>query len=269
MRRIESSENAKLKAIRKLRHRKYRDGEHRFVIEGENLLEEALSCGFVPDIVLISEDHVPRRSVLREAELGGAECFELPRRIFEKEADAGNGVGVLAVVRKPDFGTAGDILRKSAGTEDFIVMDRMQDPGNVGTVIRTAYAAGFKAVFALKGTADIFSPKVLRSTAGLIFRMPVIHCSDAEELISLLKETGHRLTVTDPSGGAAYYDADLTHGNAVVIGNEGGGIAEEIMDKADQRINIPMRDGIESLNAAVSAAVIMYGSLIQRLSDRS
>mgnify|MGYP004417325099 FL=1 len=250
--RIESEDNSKLKLIRKLSSKKHRDAEGKFVIEGINLVEEAIRRNVPLDMIIISEDF--EADVSRMIPDEGV--YLVSRTVFEKISDAENGSGVLAVARK-SISTENDLSELDADT-NILVLDRVQDPGNIGTMIRTAVAAGYGALLVNKGTADIFSPKVLRATAGMVFDIPIAYADGAGDTASILKRLGKKVCVTVPRGGRAYYDADLSKGVALVIGNEGNGISDELIDLADEKLTIPMCGEIESLNAAISAAILMY-----------
>ena len=196
IRKIESPDNRVIRLIRRLQHKKHRDAERRFLIEGTNLLSEALRRGRMPGIVLMAEDAVFPGEDLRVLEAGSAELYTAGRKLFEKISDAGNGVGVIAVMdlqeAKPeDLPEGGNV----------VVLDRLQDPGNIGTIIRTAAAADYRAVMVLKGTADIWSPKVLRATAGMVFDLPILRFDSEEALADAVRGLGMKLVVTVPDGG--------------------------------------------------------------------
>ncbi len=260
---IESPDNWVVRLVRRLQHKKHRDAEGLFLIEGINLLSEALRRGVIPRIVLIAEDTALPEEDLRILEEHPAEVYRLSRRLFERISDAGNGVGVIAVVRLPEYR-----VQDLPADGNIVVLDRLQDPGNIGTIIRTAVAAEYRAVFALKGTADLYSLKVLRATAGMVFDIPVLRFDTEEEMAEVLRRLGKRLVVTVPVGGISYYEADLTDGTALVIGNEGNGISASLLERADLGVTIPMAGGVESLNAAVSAAILMYESVRGRMTVR-
>ena len=256
LKRIESVDNNRIKLVRKLHNKKTRDDIGKFVIEGYNLVEEAVRKNISIDFVLVAEDFDASEIVFACNEMGMRDIFELPAVLLDKlaQTENGHGIGILAVVNKPDSGRISNLSEAS----NVLVFDRIQDPGNLGTMIRTAVAAGYEMVITLKGTADVFSAKVLRSTAGMIFDIPILSVNNAEELANLLKSANKRIVVTTPVGGRPYYEEKLRDGIALVIGNEGNGISDEILSIADVRVNIPMRGDIESLNAAVSAAILMY-----------
>lgn len=264
--RIESSDNSRVKLVRKLSTRKGRTAEGKFVIEGLNLCREAVLRELKPEFLMIPDDWQTAGGF---GDLSGLRSFtedcianrnltvcSVPARVFAGLTDGGTGIGMIGVLKTP----ANDISRIHTLPEgsNVLVLDRIQDPGNMGTMIRTAVAAGYGMILAMKGTADIYSAKVLRATAGMIFEIPVAYVSDASELESILRDSGLRAVVTDPAGGRPYYEEDLRSGIALVIGNEGNGVSDAVMALADIRVTLPMKGSIESLNAAVSAAILMY-----------
>lgn len=140
-------------------------------------------------------------------------------------------------------------------------MDRLQDPGNIGTIIRTAEAAGYKGIIIVKGTGDVYSPKVVRAAAGSVLRMPMIKAEEPEDVSAFCKEHGKRLIGTSVRNAKPFYQVDLTNNVALVIGNEGNGMSSELEDLSCENIMIPMEGDNESLNAAVAAGIIMYQSI--------
>ena len=258
---ITSSDNSRLKLIRKLGTRKGRSEEALFVVEGKNLITEIIDKGIDVRFILIPEDAGDAGSELihRCIESPDITVCSVASGEFEKLTDAANGIGMLAVVKMPAYGT--DIIERLRPEDNVLVLDRIQDPGNMGTLIRTAAAAGYKAVIAMKGTADVYSPKVLRATAGMIFEIPVIYMSSYKELRNLLSGNSKKIAVTVVDNGTMYYEADLSKGTALVIGNEGNGISDEMAEIADIKVTLPMKGNVESLNAAVAAAILMYESV--------
>ena len=165
----------------------------------------------------------------------------------------------MTVVRKRQ-----DPSPKGRPGGNYVVLDRLQDPGNIGTILRTADAAGFDLAVFMKGTADPFSPKVVRSATGSLFRLPMVFVKDAEELAELVHSAGKRLIATAMDAEKAYYDCDLEKDAAIIIGNEGNGISPELMMRADEKIMIPMAGNTESLNVAVAAGILMYERIRRR-----
>ena len=176
--------------------------------------------------------------------------------MFKNIAQTKTSQGVIAAVRRPVVSPE-DIVG-SGGPGNFVVLDRLQDPGNIGTIIRTADAAGYDLVIAVKGTADVFSPKTVRAAAGSLFRIPVLFVDTEEELPRFTRAAGKKLTAASPSGSRYYYEEDLSRDIALIVGNEGNGVSRSLMEKADMKIRIPMSGTIESLNASVAAAILMY-----------
>ena len=187
------------------------------------------------------------------------EVFVLEPKLFSELAQTETSQGIIASVKKSDPSLDEFIQNKSPG--NFVVLDRLQDPGNIGTIIRTADAAGYKLVIAMKGTADIFSPKVVRSATGSLFRVPIVFMDDNEQLIEFCRQTEKKLTATCLDDSKFYYEEDLKDNIALIVGNEGNGIDPDLISKSDVKIKIPMQGSIESLNAAVAAAIIMYESV--------
>ncbi len=256
---ITSADNSRVKLVRKLQARKGRLEEHAFTAEGRNLIEEILKKGIRPRFILVSDTR-SGDDVLRDAiQSDDIMVCELPEKMFSKLTDAEHGIGMLAVVDIADTGR--EAIESLNPDDNILVLDRIQDPGNMGTLIRTSVAAGYKAVIATKGTADVYSTKVLRATVGTVFEIPIVYVSDNDELRSLLEKTGKRVVVTEVDGGVPYYEEDISKGIALVIGNEGSGISEEVKSMADVRVTLPMKGHIESLNAAVAAAILMYESV--------
>ena len=262
---ISSPDNDKIRLINKLSRKKYRDQQGKFVIEGINLVRAALSKGQHVELVLIADDF--DYSEIANTLTVGVDyrnIYLIPRFLFEKISDAENGSGIIAVVNKSSYSldTLESMLRSHHGcVGNILVLDRLQDPGNIGTMIRTAVAAGYSIVATIKGTADIYSPKVLRASAGMIFGISVVELADTEELKKLVSRLDKKIVVTDPRKGVPYYKCSLARDVALVIGNEGNGISEEILESSDIRVNIPMQGEVESLNAAVCASLLMYEAM--------
>lgn len=263
MREITSKNNQVFKLFQKLTVKKYRDRFGLYLIEGENLIEEANKNGVQIENILIragDEDKLIRPWIETD------KVFLTDRKLFAEIAQTETSQGIIAAVKKPDLSLKDFAECKSSG--NFVVLDRLQDPGNIGTIIRTADAAGYETVIALKGTVDLFSPKVVRAAAGSLFRVKIAVCESNEELTEFTKRSGKRLVASCLEGSNYYYDEDLTDNIALVVGNEGNGICEELIKAADVRIKIPMHGSIESLNASVAAAIIMYESVRKACKDK-
>lgn len=277
MREIASDSNRQYKLFQKLATKKYRDRYGLYLIEGENLIREAVQNGAKIDSVIVRDDAAEKYlradgpladgllamagalPAADAAQTGGQpEVFVLSGRLFAALALTETSQGVLAAVRMPQLSLANigpDHLKPGS---NLLVLDRLQDQGNIGTVIRTADAAGYKAVIALKGTADLFAPKTVRAAAGSLFRVRLALAETEEELLRFTRAAGKKLAAACPAGSRYYYEEDLSHDIALVLGNEGNGISGSLLEKADVKIKIPMSGSIESLNVAAAAAILMY-----------
>lgn len=255
MREISSKDNKIFRLCQQLSHKKYRDKLGLYLIEGENLLEEAVKNGAAIKTVLMCRDY--------RGSLFGTEdkAFCLSDKLFEQLSQTETTQGIMAIVEKPELSPD---LFLNRGGGNFIVLDRLQDPGNIGTILRTADAAGYELAIVMKGTADVFSPKAVRAATGSLFRMPVVFMDSVDELMEFTRAAGKKLAATCFDTDRYYYDEDLRENIALIIGNEGGGISRELMESSDLKIKIPMHGNIESLNASVAAGILMYEAVRPR-----
>lgn len=264
--RISSKDNFIAKRIKQLESKKYREKYGEFVIEGPTQVAEALGENIEIDFAVYSDsfsEHLRPESddFLEMLEDEGIRLYCAEDRLFSLLSGTQTPQGLMAVVRKPSWD------RSVLGEEgsNILVLDRVSDPGNMGTMLRTAEAAGFSAVVTIKGTTDPYSGKVSRASAGALMRLPVFQVEGPEELGLLMKSCGKRTVCTDPLSTVSCFTADIARNTAVIIGNEAGGVSEEILKSADIAVGIPMEGKTESLNAAVAAAILMYESYRQRL----
>ena len=260
MERITSAQNAKVKRVKELlAQSKARRRAGEFVCEGRRLCEE-----IPPELireVWMSESFAERERDLPE----DVRTFVVPDSLFRSVSDTAGPQGMLAVVRMPEQARTGagpDPCAEQAGPEPRVILmlEGLQDPGNLGTIFRTAEAAGMAGVVLLKGCADVYSPKVVRAAAGSLFRMDIFTGAEEELLIDKLKNFDRKIVVTALEGASDYTDVTYDNNCAIVIGNEGQGVSRGFLDHADLKIKIPMAGAIESLNAAVAAGIIMYES---------
>ena len=249
MREISSKDNKIFRLCEQLSHKKYRDRLGLYLIEGENLLEEAVKNGAAIKTVLMCRDY--------RGSLFGTEdkAFCLSDKLFEQLSQTETTQGIMAIVEKPELSPD---LFLNRGGGNFIVLDRLQDPGNIGTILRTADAAGYELAIVMKGTADVFSPKAVRAATGSLFRMPVVFMDSVDELMEFTRAAGKKLVATCFDTDRYYYDENLKGNIALIIGNEGSGISRELIECSDLKIKIPMHGNIESLNASVAAGILMY-----------
>lgn len=181
--------------------------------------------------------------------------------LFKKIADTQTPQGILCVVKQPEYRLE-EILKQDRPL--LMILENLQDPGNLGTIIRTGEGAGVTGVIMTAKTVDIFNPKVIRATMGSVFRVPFLYVEDMEDTLKKLKEKGIR-TYAAHLAGREYYDSfSFTGGTAFLIGNEGNGLEKKTADLADSYLKIPMEGKVESLNAAIAASLLMYEAQRQR-----
>ena len=267
MREISSKDNKIFRRALSLKKKKYRDQYGEYLIEGPNLIKEAIkekmeiiSLFIRPDV----REDGPDGEIFEETGLRDG-TFILAQSLFKELSDTETPQGMIAEVKKPGTDLA---LKAVTSGGNIVVLDRLQDPGNIGTILRTADAAGFDLAVFIKGTGDPYSSKVIRSAAGSLFRVPVFMAEDNEEVLRFIHDSGKLLIATAMDGDKAYYECDLSRDCAIVIGNEGNGVSEELLKRADMKIRIPMAGNTESLNASVAAGILMY-ERIRRQNERS
>ena len=254
---ITAKDNDKVKYTKSLLKSKNRNKESKFIIEGYRILTLAIECNAKIDYVFINEEfekkteHVEFLEILKSKNIN---TYKTTNKIFNELVDTESTQGILAVV-KFNQRTIEENLKDEH--RFVVILDRIQDPGNMGTIIRTADAAGVDAIIALKGCVDIYNPKVIRSTMGSIFDMNIIHATQ-EEAVRLLKLKNFDI-VSSYLDTDNYYDkVKYNNKTALVIGNEANGINDELVSKSDVLVKIPIYGKAESLNAAISSAILMY-----------
>jgi len=247
---ITSSSNARIKEAAALiaRH-KERKATGLFTAEGKKIFLEAPK-ELVRD-VYVSESFEKEQADILE----GASYTAVKDDVFAKLCDTKTPQGILTVFRQPEYSF--EKMIKSSGTL-FVVLENVQDPGNVGTIIRTAEGAGAAGVILSRDCADLFSPKTIRSTMGSIFRVPFVYADDICSAAEGLRQAGIKTCAAHLAGNAAYDEAEYGERTALFIGNEGSGLTPELTAQADILVRIPMQGNLESLNASVAAGILMY-----------
>jgi len=242
-----------------------RDGAERDLLlaEGERLVEELIRSG----LILTQAFHVAQPNERTAAMLAVlhsslVECFPASDAVMRAISDTVHPQGIVTIARRPEHRSLHDLpLGESTLC---IVLDAVQDPGNVGTIIRSAEAAGAAAVIALSGTADAFSPKVLRSAMGSAFRLPVIRCGDMDELFGWAEAAGFVTLAADGEAALTHVNHDWKRRTLLVLGNEAKGVSPALLSRCSVRVRIPMCEPVESLNVASAAAVLMFEAARQR-----
>lgn len=255
---ITSTSNAQVKRLLQLQRKsKARNEEQIFLVEGLRMFLEVPAERVQK--VYISETLYNKKE--QELNLDRFSVEILSDTVFQYVADTKTPQGILCIVQQKKYDI--DELLKLKNPH-FIVLDNLQDPGNLGTIVRTAEGAGVNAVFLSRESVDIYNPKTIRSTMGSIYRMPVIYVDDLLELLSLFKQKGIKSYAAHLDGEKAYDKENYQSGTAILVGNEGNGLRDEVASLADVWVQIPMQGQVESLNAAIAASILMFEVYRQR-----
>jgi RNA methyltransferase, TrmH family len=255
---ITSKDNSLIKEIKKLKEKKYRSEKRLFIIEGFRFVEEALKSSFHIETICVSENSLSKLSDygLENHLEGNVKVISLAEGIFNTLSSTESPQGILAIVRMK----SSEVFNN---TNNYVLIDKVQDPGNLGTIIRTAHAAGCSGVILTKGTVDLYNEKTLRSTMGSIFNIPIIEDKDLS-FTKELRNNGYKLVCSSLDTEYNFYDIDLTQKLIISVGNEGNGISKELYDISDIKVKIPMPGGAESLNVAVAASIMIYEGVRQK-----
>lgn len=219
-----------------------------FVVEGPRMASEVPAEMAVE--VYVSESFLSKNEI--PANLTGAEVTEVSDEVFAKMSDTKNPQGIMVLVKMPKVSIS-DLL----SGKPLIILEGIQDPGNLGTMLRTGEAAGIGGIIADKNTVDAFNPKVIRSTMGAIFRVPLFVAGDLAEVVAEVKGAGYTVYAAHLKG-EDIYEGELAGKSAFLIGNEGNGLSDEISALSDKLIKIPMSGKVESLNASICAGLLAY-----------
>lgn len=258
---ISSKDNEFVKHVKKLKDKKYRDISKEFIVEGIKLIKEAIEEGaYIKQIVIcdncLNSDVIPKEMMYDIAKF---ECVYVTEKIFGMISDVNTPQGILAIIGREN----GDV--KIDYSQDIIVaLDGIQDPGNLGTILRTVDSIGLNQILVSKETADCYNPKVVRSTMGAIFRVKIIECEDLEKTLREIRKHKFQLVITSLQTKNGVYDIDY-YKKVIVIGNEANGVKQSIQDMADIKVKIPMLGKTESLNASVATGIVLYEHVRQKI----
>jgi TrmH family RNA methyltransferase len=258
---ITSKTNAKVKYVRSLYRKANRQRERRFVVEGVRLAEEMIEAGHEPAFFFYTEEgfgNSRARALVEELASSSSEVMTVSEGVMRFMADTKTPQGILAVAAFPELEPAKSGLS--------LVLDAVRDPGNLGTILRAAEAAGVGQVITVRGTVDPFSPKVVRGGMGSHFRLPIQRDLTWEQVGQALEDS--RVLLADAQQGTPYYEVDWTLPTALVVGGEAHGAGRAARALAAERVIIPMAGGVESLNVAVAAAILLFEAARQREADR-
>lgn len=261
---IKSSSNTKIKDIKSLYKRKERWNKGIFIIEGIKIVEECIDNNYPLEDIVYSDELLNVR--------GGGELFNkiknynnlinVPSKLFKEISDTETPQWIMAIAKIKK-----NPIEEIQKTKDpfILLLEEIQDPGNMGTIIRTADAFNIDGVVITVGSVDIYNPKVVRSTMGSIFRTPIYHISNKLEFIEKLKTQGYKIYSTSLEAKKHIYEIDFSDASIVLIGNESRGVSTPMSSLADELIKIPIPGGAESLNAGIASSIIMYEAMRQRI----
>ncbi len=251
---ISSKDNEIIKNIRKLKEKKYRDAENVFVIEGIKLIKEAIAENAHIRQIVMCEDYTDNAELDKDTlfEIAKYNLIYVTRNIINLITDVKTPQGIIAVIEKNNN------IRQIDYSQDIILaLDGVQDPGNLGTILRTADSANLKQIILSKTCADSYNPKVVRSTMGAIFRINIIEVENLKDTLKEVQKNNFKVMVTALDTEKSVYDVDYNK-KVIVIGNEANGVSKEIQELADEKVIIPMLGKTESLNASVAAGIMIY-----------
>jgi len=258
---VQSNQNARLKELRRALAQPGRAEGGRAGIEGPKLIEEALRSGLAVPCVFVAQES---QRLLDELRLPPeTEVLLLPKALLDSALTTETPQLVAALVEAPQWTWAHLLGPQKSRAALVVVLAGLQDPGNVGTIVRSAEAFGATGVVSLPGTVSEWNPKAVRASAGSVFRMPVI-ATDERKCFGQLREAGMKVLATTIRKAELDLDFDMTGPTALIIGNEGSGVPMEIAAMADGAITIPCPGPVESLNAAVATSVLLYEASRQR-----
>lgn len=250
---ITSTSNVQIKQIMALlKKSKERKEQKAFVIEGRKMFEEICQEKSRVIKAYFSDSYV--KEGYAEKAMRSVPYEIVADSVFDAMAETVTPQGVLAIVKMPEYSL--EDMVADAGT--LVLLENLRDPGNLGTIIRTAEAAGVSGVILSKESVDVYNPKVIRSTMGAVYRVPFLYVEDFTELLKELLKKDVRLLAAHLKGQKTFDKADYEGKVGILIGNEANGLSEEASELANEKVLIPMAGSVESLNAAVAAALLMY-----------
>lgn len=236
MQKISSKDNEFIRHVKKLKDKKERDLSNEYMVEGIKLISEAIQEKVNIKQIIICDDCEKSEAIPKELmyEIAKHECIYVTNKVFESITGVVNPQGILAIIEKNNVNNSINY------EEDIIVaLDDIQDPGNLGTILRTVDSIGLTQILVSKGTADSYNPKVVRSTMGAIFRVKIIECEDLKETLRKIKKNKYKIVVTSLQTDNKIYDINYNK-KVIVVGNEANGVKKEIQELANEKIKIPM-----------------------------
>ncbi|EOU1755410.1 RNA methyltransferase [Clostridium perfringens] len=251
---IESKNNNLFKEIKKLKEKKHRIKSNKYLIEGLRFVEEAIKSKVSIDSIIFTESFKEKNPDLFLKINENIKIIQMNEALLKQLCSTENPQGIVGVINMQN--------KELKSGELVVLVDKVQDPGNMGTIIRTAHAAGAAGIVMTKGTVDIYNDKTLRSTMGSIFYIPIVE-DDSLDFVKSLKKEGYKLVVSSLQGKNNFFEENLQGKVMIAVGNEGNGVSEEVYDIADIKVKIPMPGEAESLNVAVATSIMIYEKIRQ------
>ena len=236
---ITSVHNEHIKELVKLKEKKYRDESNTFLVETKHLVLEAYKAGLIKELILEQDEIFPL----------DVPITYVSKEVLKKLSSVESPSKVMAVVNKREV--------ENTYGEKVLILDRIQDPGNLGTIIRSAVAFNIKTIICSPDTVDFYNPKVVRASQGMMFHIPIL-VKDTKEVINELRNNDYKIVGTKVTNGKDVRTASIYSHFALIIGNEGQGISKEIDEMCDEYLYIKMNENCESLNASVAASILLY-----------
>lgn len=251
---IESKNNNLFKEIKKLKEKKHRIKSNKYLIEGLRFVEEAIKSKVSIDSIIFTESFKEKNPDLFLKINENIKLIQMNEALLKQLCSTENPQGIVGVINMQN--------KELKSGELVVLVDKVQDPGNMGTIIRSAHAAGAAGIVMTKGTVDIYNDKTLRSTMGSIFYIPIVE-DDSLDFVKSLKKEGYKLVVSSLQGKNNFFEENLQGKVMIAVGNEGNGVSEEVYDIADIKVKIPMPGEAESLNVAVATSIMIYEKIRQ------
>lgn len=258
---ITSKDNETIKHIRKLKEKKYRDEYGEYVIEGIKLINEAIEENANIKTILVCDNcnKIEKINQSLMYEVAKQNCLYVDEKVFNTITEVQNPQGILAVVEKN-----GEEKEINYNEDVIVVLDDIQDPGNIGTILRTLDSVGLSQVIISKRSGDVYNSKVVRSTMGAIFRVKIIESENLADTLKTIKKHKFKVVSTSLDTDKSMYDIEYKK-VAIVVGNEANGVSKNIQDMSDEKIKIPMLGKTESLNVSVATGVVLYEYVRKKL----
>lgn len=260
---ITSKDNGTIKDIRKLKDKKFRDETGTYLIEGIKMIEEAIVENANIDKIIICDECFEAENIEQKLmyEIAKHDCIYVSSNVFKSLTDVVAPQGIMAIIKKTT-------QRVNINYEEDIILalDGIQDPGNLGTILRTADSANLKQIIVTKNTADAYNPKVVRSTMGAILRIKIIETDNLVETLKQAQKNKFKVVATSLDTEDSIYDIEYNK-KVIVIGNEANGVSKEVQKLANNKVKIPMLGKTESLNASVATGIMLYEYVRQKIKN--